>query len=50
VRLGERFKVSGDVQSFLGELESYYRRELGPAAAAPAPLQPAPAPADWIAG
>lgn len=50
VRLGERFTVTGNVKSFLGELESYYRHELGPSAPAPAPLQPEHAPADWIAG
>jgi 1-acyl-sn-glycerol-3-phosphate acyltransferase len=50
VRLGERFSVTGDVQTFLGTLEDYYRRELGPAAAAPAHPTPAPASADLIAG
>ncbi len=50
VRLGERFSVTGDVQTFLGVLEDYYRRELSPAAAAPARAHPASAPADLIAG
>lgn len=50
VRLGERFVVTGDVRTFLTELESYYRRELGPSAPAPASLEEEPARADWIAG
>ena len=29
-RLGKRFPVQGDVQSFLAMLEEYYRQELGP--------------------
>jgi len=50
VRLGERFTMTGDVQAFLGTLEDYYRNELGPAAAASARPQSAPASADLIAG
>lgn len=29
LRLGRRFEVSGDVNQFVSELESYYRQELG---------------------
>lgn len=50
LRLGERYNVSGNVQGFLRALEEYYRRELAPAAAAPAHSAAAPAPADLIAG
>ena len=50
LRLGERFSVTGDLQPFLGTLEDYYRRELSPAASAPARPRPASAPADLIAG
>ena len=50
VRLGERFGVAGDVQTFLDTLEDYYRDELVAAAEMPARTQPAPASADLIAG
>ena len=30
VRLGERFEVTGDVHTFVAELEAYYRREMQP--------------------
>jgi 1-acyl-sn-glycerol-3-phosphate acyltransferase len=50
VRLGERFTVTGDLHTFLAQLEDYYRHELAPTAAAPARAQPTPAPADLIVG
>ena len=36
VRLGKRFRVTGDIKTFVSELESYYRQELvAPATAEP---------------
>jgi 1-acyl-sn-glycerol-3-phosphate acyltransferase len=49
VRLGERFRVTGDVKSFLRGLEDYYRRELGPPAPPPERPRSTPEPAGLIA-
>jgi 1-acyl-sn-glycerol-3-phosphate acyltransferase len=49
VRLGERFRVTGDVKSFLRTLQEYYRRELHPPAAQQRRAPSAAEPADLIA-
>jgi len=49
VRLGERFRVTGDVKTFLRALEDYYRRELEPPAPAQGRARSAPEPAGLIA-